>query len=333
EPVPAVEVAAVPEVEAEDEPAPEVEHEAEPEPEVEHDAEHEVEHDAEHEVEHDAEHDSEPDSEPDTLITDVDLDAFPDVPPDVGPDDTGPSDAATDVGDAVPSSCGLVETTRDDLYAPLVGLEGDALRAALLDLVDGAVGFTYDQARDLMYVTAQIDVSAEGDIECIYTGAREVADGTRSPGEITTEHSWPRSDGAGAFPAEGDMHHLFPATAASNNRRSNDEYGEVACAEAPVPSCPWGVGGSFSGAALDGRGTVFEVRSAHRGDVARAHFYFAVRYALAIPPLEEATLRAWHCEDPVDDRERARNEAIAIWQLNRNPFVDQPQLVERVFDY
>jgi len=266
----------------------------------------------------------------DTLVDDTFVDDT--LADDTLVDDTslGDGDAAAEV---IVGPCGPLVTDEDPLYAGIVGLSGDALRAALLDLVDDAVGFTYDQARDLMYITAQIDVASDGAIECIYTGAREPADGTRSPGVITTEHSWPRSDGAGAFPAEGDMHHLFPASADSNNRRSNDEFGEVACAETPVPTCPWGVGGSFSGPAVDGRSKVFEVRAAYRGDIARAHFYFAVRYARPIPPLEEATLRAWHCEDPVDDVERARNDGIALWQLNRNPFVDQPQLVERLFDF
>ena len=200
---------------------------------------------------------------------------------------------------------------------------------------DGAMGFSYDAARNLMYgITDSIDVDDNNLITCIYTGTQVMADGTRSPGmgdeEITTEHSWPRGDGADTFPAEGDLHHLFPAISVANGTRGVFEFGNVAC---DGNACDWSEGGSQQGPALDGREDVFEVRPAMRGDIARAHFYFAVRYELPIAAQEEADLRGWHCEDPPSAEERARNDAIEGHQNNRNPFVDQPQLVEQISDF
>jgi endonuclease I len=195
-------------------------------------------------------------------------------------------------------------------------------------------GLGFDGARDRMFVTAEIDVDSDGMVECIYTGTRVPADETRSPGdgplEITTEHTWPRSDGADVFPAEGDLHHLAPATSQSNNERASLEFGEVSCSEA---SCPFASGGSLRGPSnVDGT-QVFEVRLANRGDVARAHFYFSVRYETAIGAAEEAVLRRWHCEDPPSERERARNDAIEVHQDNRNPFVDRPELAQLIADF
>ncbi|MEQ8274131.1 MAG: endonuclease [Deltaproteobacteria bacterium] len=259
--------------------------------------------------------------------------------PDAGPHDAGPHDAGARDGGPRPDPCTFDTTAEDALYADALELEGAALRAALHDLVtDGARGFGYDAARNLMYgITGSVDVDEDNLVTCVYTAQQVEADGTRSPGMgqdiITTEHSWPRSDGAENFPAEGDLHHLFPAIAHANGTRGVHEFGDVACGDAGEAACTWSGGGSHLGPGEDARTEVFEVRAETRGDIARAHFYFAVRYELPIPAGEEGTLRRWHCEDPPSDGERARNGRIATHQNNRNPFVDQPQLVERIADF
>jgi deoxyribonuclease I len=78
---------------------------------------------------------------------------------------------------------------------------------------------------------------------------------------------------------------------------------------------------------------VFEVRPLRRGDIARAIFYFAVRYQQTVAPEQEAALRSWHDADPPDATEQARNDAIAGLQKNRNPFIDRPDFVARITDY
>jgi hypothetical protein len=40
------------------------------------------------------------------------------------------------------------------------------------------------------------------------------------------------------------------------------------------------------------------------------------------------TLLEWHRNDPPDDFEMNRNNVIYNWQRNRNPLIDQPDLVE-----
>jgi endonuclease I len=99
-----------------------------------------------------------------------------------------------------------------------------------------------------------------------------------------------------------------------------------------LPNCMQEQGGSALGKNFLNR-TAFEVREAHRGNVARALFYFAVRYDLHIDAAQEETLRLWHVEDTVDDAELKRNDAVEALQHNRNPFIDHPEFVEKIADF
>jgi deoxyribonuclease-1 len=217
-----------------------------------------------------------------------------------------------------------------DPYSAFVGLRGAPLRAALLGVLEGHTVRSYSNAREFMYgVQDVIDVEG-GDIECVYTGQRAQPDGTRTPGGFNTEHSWPRSLGADQSPAVSDIFHLFPSTAASNQARSNFPFGETACLS--QGSCLWSQSGSALGTDGNGR-VVFQVREARRGDIARALFYFSVRYGLPLDALQEATLRRWHAQDSPDAWERARNRRIEDVQSRLNPFVLHPELVEAIDDF
>ena len=44
-----------------------------------------------------------------------------------------------------------------------------------------------------------------------------------------------------------------------------------------------------------------------------------------------SSLLKWHEEDPVDQIERRRNDTIAKFQGNRNPFIDHPEYVSIIF--
>lgn len=143
--------------------------------------------------------------------------------------------------------------------------------------------------------------------------------------KLNLEHTWPQSKGAKTYPAKSDMHHLFAASKESNSKRSNLPF----CI---VESSFWELGGSALGIDYNSQ-DCFEPRDQHKGNVARAMFYFSVRYQLPIDSEQEHVLRNWHELDPVDDRETERNLVIQSIQGNINPFIMKSDLVNQIKDF
>ena len=255
---------------------------------------------------------------------------------------TAPLDMVLDRGaDVRLPDAQVPDAPRPDLGWPagcplaLQGLSGQALKTAIFGQISGHTSLSYNKARDAIFLAKAggIDLSG-GQVECVYTGRKSKVSGDVIPADMNVEHSWPQSKGADKAPAKSDLHHLFPADATANNRRSSHAFGEVDCGDC---GCSWNMGGSTLGYRSGCDELVFEVRPARAGDIARAQFYFALRYmhlsGNAIPVREELALRAWHAKDPVDAHERKRNAAIAALQHKGNPLVDCPVLVELIKDF
>lgn len=151
---------------------------------------------------------------------------------------------------------------------------------------------------------------------------------------INCEHTWPQSR---FNPRENikqqktDLHHLFPVFSRANSSRQNLIFADVDAA--PLgPFCPnsrRGHPANFQ----EAENMAFEPPDDHKGNVARAIFYFSIRYHLPISSVEEEALKRWNASDPVDESERQRNEEIFRLQKNRNPFIDWPKLVELIDDF
>jgi hypothetical protein len=157
---------------------------------------------------------------------------------------------------------------------------------------------------------------------------------TRGPNNgasgLNVEHTWPQSlffGGSERIAMKSDLHHLFPAGTHINGERGNTKFGEVTDHLEPLSCTASRLG---LGAEADLR---FEPPDAHKGNVARALFYFAVRYGGQIDADEEAVLRKWNKLDPVDQAERHRNDEIEKLQGNRNPFIDHPEFVDDIADF
>lgn len=148
---------------------------------------------------------------------------------------------------------------------------------------------------------------------------------------VNVEHTWPQSrftNRYGKDMQKSDLHHLFPTNSKTNSIRGNNKFGEVT-RDAQQMECK----NVRTGFADGGRDEIFEPPNEHKGNVARALFYFSVRYDMQIDAAEEAFLRKWHKEDPVDEIEADRNNKIYAAQKNRNPFIDYPELVDKMNDF
>lgn len=195
----------------------------------------------------------------------------------------------------------------------------------------------YDGARKIMFGELFIKTDSQGNfVQDVYCGKKfyfqTVADVSNMHTEVNIEHTWPQSKFNGNFDKnmqKSDMHHLYPTDSDANNKRANHEFGDLAgnVDQLNVQNCSISKFGRLSDH------FIFTPPTAHRGNVARSLFYFATRYNLTIGTAEEMILRQWHKVDPIDAEERTRHEIIAKYQKVRNPFVDYPELVERISDF
>ena len=197
---------------------------------------------------------------------------------------------------------------------------------------------SYREARTYLFGKLHLDEDSQGllveDVYCEKLFTESVGVGEMSiPNHqrVNCEHTWPQSlfaDWENHSTQKTDLHHLYPTDSNANSTRGNNPFGEVVDAR-PVRGCD----ASYLGYDVDSGEVAFEPPNAHKGNVARALFYFSIRYNIAIGNTEEAHLRRWHREDPVDEFEEWRNDEIERIQGNRNPFIDDETLVQDISDF
>jgi hypothetical protein len=154
-------------------------------------------------------------------------------------------------------------------------------------------------------------------------------DGFEDKGGMNTEHTWPQSFFAKKLPMRSDLHHLLPTFVHPNGLRGHLPFGEVR----GTPEY------SNDAGAKIGQG-VFEPPNAAKGKVARALLYFYVRYHdknITQGEFDDRfwndkleMLLRWNRTFPPDANEKDRNNWIESYQGNRNPFIDDPALADRI---
>ena len=184
---------------------------------------------------------------------------------------------------------------------------------------------SYRNAREILFKEIHLERDGSGSyVKDLYCG-KDFFKGKRGSFKrnLSCEHTWPRSKfskRASWAAQESDLHHLFPVDSRANSVRGNSDFGEG--------------GENLLGCNLSRKGKgFFEPPEEHKGNVARALFYFSVRYKMSINSKQEWVLKMWHQEDPVDEQERERNQRIYEIQKVRNPFVDLPELVGLISNF
>lgn len=187
-----------------------------------------------------------------------------------------------------------------------------------------------DGVRGIMDSYSQIFVPGRSDDGNNYPERGDLnQDGFIDREGMNAEHLWPQSFFTQREPMRSDLHHLMPTFIHINEVRGHLPFGEVT-GQAEY---------SNSAGAKMGQG-VFEPPDAVKGRVARAMFYFFLRYhdnrirgkgyGKNFWNGKIEMLMRWSRDFPPDEQERRRNDLVEKFQGNRNPFIDDPALIERI---
>ncbi|MCM3796218.1 endonuclease [Priestia megaterium] len=228
----------------------------------------------------------------------------------------------------------------EDYYRTAAGKTGNTLKTELHNIIDHHTELSYSAVWEALKKTDE-DPANANNVILLYTG-RSQAKSTNGGGvdDWNREHVWAKSHGdfGTAMGPGTDLHHLRPTDVSVNSTRGNLDFDN---------------GGTEHSEALRNYfdSDSWEPRDEVKGDVARMLFYMAVRYEGDIsdePDLELnntvnngtapyhgklSVLLQWNAQDPVDDRERRRNDIIySDYQHNRNPFIDHPEWVNEIWN-
>jgi hypothetical protein len=231
-------------------------------------------------------------------------------------------------------------------YSSLNGLSGAALKQALQNIIADSTVVRAHCYGDIPEILSEADHNPKNgnQVWLMYVETPRAKLDYQTTGSGTgkwnREHIYPQSRGGFSngtsdtadgilvylptnandiMAGHADAHSLRAEDAIENSTRNNQDYG----------------GSDYNGPA----GT----QNSWRGDVSRALFYMSVRYNLlnVVSGNPDDTtkykmgdldsLLSWNISDPADDFEMYRNNYIYTWQMNRNPFIDRPELADYIF--
>lgn len=250
----------------------------------------------------------------------------------------------------------------------IYGGDGRDIKNHLFNIVSkNTYSLGYDNVWSAFWKT---DVRSDGTLWDVYgeyhfkSSQKDNGTGGDQPGQkFNREHTVPQSWFYKEEPTRSDLWHVYPTDKKINNTRSDYLYGEVDDSVALNPTLVGTPSGDREGnefgsidetyvtSGIKSGQTVFEPREEYKGDFARGYFMIATRYQNVIknwdgggqinhftkdtyPSLSQYSINLflkWAHDDPVSEKEIARNEAVYKIQHNRNPFIDVPVFADMIW--
>lgn len=249
-----------------------------------------------------------------------------------------------------------------DYYAGITAKSGNELLGQVHDLITKTHKkyTSYNDCKSSSMVVKTDKGSKNNTVMDFYTQTDMSSSwGSGNIGTWNREHVWCQSLSNGMWGTSGagsDMHHIRPSESGLNSTRGNDKFGEV---NGGSPAYLKDTNGSKKEIGGYKSGGTFEPLDNVKGDVARIVMYVYTHYntyrnvygttngsgnsgyfgTLNFTNVVTASseskaiemLVEWNAQDPVDQIETARNDAVYSIQGNRNPFIDHPEYVNAIW--
>ena len=222
------------------------------------------------------------------------------------------------------------------INSSMTGGTNGTLRQALTELIDNPKVYSYSGTNSncLGYLLSTTDVDKDGKMVLFYSQDKITPE---KAGSWNREHVWPQSLSGGLYGKEGpgaDMHHIRPTAIVTNSNRGNLKYGNVNHSTAKESRNT-----TYGTNTLSGwyGGGYFEPLDTVKGDAARICLYmYTCYYASGSLKLNNVakdvkTLVDWSNLDLPSEQEKIRNEKVFALQGNRNPYIDHPEWVNKIF--
>ncbi len=257
----------------------------------------------------------------------------------------------------------VVPDAAEDYYAPITATGGNALLGQVHDLITTTHRFytSYSDCKNPTYIK-QTDPGTDGSSVMEFYSQADISAtwGSGAVGTWNREHVWCQSLSNGMWGQSGggaDLHHIRPVETRLNSKRGNNLFGEIRNRDAYKVYYRDESGKVVAHGGYN-EGGKFEPLDNVKGDVARIVLYVYTHYNTAsnvygttdggnsgyfgtlhftniISESSESAaiglLLEWNRQDPVDEIETKRNDAVYAIQGNRNPFIDHPEYAEAIW--